>query len=244
MSSELGLLLVGAVVGGFVQGISGFAFVMVAMSIWVWGVEPVLAVQVGVFGGMVGQMLSVLTVRRGLHLSLLLPFLVGGAVGVPIGMWILPHLSHTLFKLVVGSILVVSCTPMLFAARLPVIRGGGAASDGLAGVAAGVMGGVGGFTGAVPALWGIVRGYSMDEHRAVVQNFNLIALAAIFAGHVASGAITTAMLPKFVMVALALIVPALLGARIYTGLPPHVFRRIVLVLLTFAGVVMVISALF
>jgi hypothetical protein len=33
----------GAAIAGLVQGISGFAFAMVAMSIWVWGVEPQLA---------------------------------------------------------------------------------------------------------------------------------------------------------------------------------------------------------
>ena len=32
----------GAAVAGLVQGISGFAFAMVAMAIWVWGVDPAL----------------------------------------------------------------------------------------------------------------------------------------------------------------------------------------------------------
>ncbi|MGH9218694.1 MAG: hypothetical protein ACRD1W_05305, partial [Vicinamibacterales bacterium] len=37
MTSELWILAFGAAVAGLVQGISGFAFAMVAMSIWVWG---------------------------------------------------------------------------------------------------------------------------------------------------------------------------------------------------------------
>ena len=40
MTSELWVLAFGAAVGGLVQGISGFAFAMVAMAIWVWGVDP------------------------------------------------------------------------------------------------------------------------------------------------------------------------------------------------------------
>ena len=43
MTYELWLLAFGAAVGGLIQGISGFAFAMVAMSIWVWGVDPKLA---------------------------------------------------------------------------------------------------------------------------------------------------------------------------------------------------------
>ena len=43
MIAELLWLAGGAAVAGLVQGISGFAFAMVAMSIWVWGIEPRLA---------------------------------------------------------------------------------------------------------------------------------------------------------------------------------------------------------
>lgn len=37
-------IALGAVVAGFVQGLSGFAFAMVAMSIWPWTLDPQLAV--------------------------------------------------------------------------------------------------------------------------------------------------------------------------------------------------------
>ena len=36
MTTELWILAFGAAVAGLVQGISGFAFSMVAVSIWVW----------------------------------------------------------------------------------------------------------------------------------------------------------------------------------------------------------------
>ena len=50
MTFDLALLVVGAVVAGFVQGLSGFAFSMVAISIWVWGLDPRLASVMAVFG--------------------------------------------------------------------------------------------------------------------------------------------------------------------------------------------------
>ena len=58
---------------GLVQGISGFAFAMVAMSIWVWGVDPQPAAVMAVFGGVTGQIISAIRVRRGWHLSILWP---------------------------------------------------------------------------------------------------------------------------------------------------------------------------
>ena len=37
------LIALGAMVAGFVQGLSGFAFGMVAMSFWAWSLEPQVA---------------------------------------------------------------------------------------------------------------------------------------------------------------------------------------------------------
>ena len=66
MSAELLLLAGGAAFAGLVQGISGFAFAMVAMSVWVWGIEPRLAAAMAVCGGLLGQCIQVFTVKRGL----------------------------------------------------------------------------------------------------------------------------------------------------------------------------------
>jgi hypothetical protein len=44
-------------VAGFVQGLSGFAFGMVAMSFWAWVLEPQLAAVLSVFGSLTGRSL-------------------------------------------------------------------------------------------------------------------------------------------------------------------------------------------
>ena len=41
------VLAAGAMAAGFVQGLSGFGFGMVAMSFWAWTVEPRLAAPLG-----------------------------------------------------------------------------------------------------------------------------------------------------------------------------------------------------
>ena len=76
MESVYLLVALGAIVAGFVQGLSGFAFGMVAMSFWAWGLEPRLAAALSVFGALVGQLVAVFTVRRGFNLRLLLPFVL------------------------------------------------------------------------------------------------------------------------------------------------------------------------
>lgn len=243
MSTEILLLAGGAIVAGFVQGLSGFAFAMVAMSIWVWGVEPRLAAVMTVFGGFTGQLLTAVAVRRGLHLPLLLPFLIGGAAGIPVGALLLPWLDPKDLKLVLGTILVVFCPVMLLSPRLPPLTAGGRIGDALAGFAGGVLGCLGGFTGPVPALWGVLRGYGKLEHRAMLQNFNLAALGASSVALIVSGAATADMIPKFAIVAPAMIVPSLIGARLFAGMATTTFRRLVLALLFLSGLAMLAAGL-
>ena len=243
MTSELWLLVIGAAVAGFVQGLSGFAFSLVAMSFWVWGIEPQVASVMAVFGSLTGQIVAAFSVRRRLDFAALAPFLAGGLVGIPLGIMVLPRLDPHLFKLVLGAVLVVWCPVMLFAQRLPKVTAGGRFADGLAGAAGGFMGGIGGFTGPIPTLWCTLRGMNKEQQRAIVQNFNLATLSVTMAGYIATGTVTRAMLPLLPMVAVALLVPALLGARVYVGLSELAFRRVVLSLLSVSGLAMLAAAL-
>lgn len=242
MTAELWLLVIGAVVAGFVQGLSGFAFGMVAMSFWVWGIEPRVAAVMAVFGSLTGQVVAAVSSRRRFRLATLAPFLAGGAVGIPLGIAVLPHLNPDLFKLALGMVLAVFCPIMLVSSSLPRVAAGGRLADGVVGAVGGFMGGIGGFTGVVPTLWCTLRGMAKDEQRAVIQNFNLAALAFTMAGYLASGLVTRDMWPLLPLVAVALLVPSLIGARVYVGLSELAFRRVVLALLSGSGVAMLVAA--
>ena len=71
-------VILGAIAAGFVQGLSGFAFGLVAMAFWAWSVAPQLAGPMVVFGALLGQLLSLTAVRRSLDLRLISPFIIGG----------------------------------------------------------------------------------------------------------------------------------------------------------------------
>jgi len=240
---ELWLLAFGAAVAGLVQGISGFAFAMVAMSIWVWGIDPKLAAAMAVFGGWFGQVISAFRVRRGWHVAILWPFVLGSAIGIPIGNQLLPMLDPNRFKLVLGSLLVVCCSAMLATAQLPQIKHGGRLADAVVGLLGGVMAPLSGFSGLAPALWCTLRGYTKDEHRAVIQNFNLIVLSATLGSNIWSGRVRAVNVPQMAIVAGALVLPAIWGSKIYLGMSAAAFRKGVLWLLIFAGAVMLAAAI-
>ena len=243
MEGPLYIVALGAVVAGFVQGLSGFAFSLVAMSFWAWSVEPRLAAALAVFGGLSGQIIAAFSVRRGFDLKLLLPFLLGGLAGIPIGIFLLPLLDVQLFKSLLGGLLVLWCPFMLLAGRLPRVSAGGRLADGAAGLIGGVCGGLGGFTGAIPTLWCTLRGMEKDAQRSVIQNFNLTMLAVTMAAYLATGAVTRDMWPMFAIVLPAMLIPTLCGTRLYIGISQATFSRLVLMLLTASGVALLASAL-
>jgi uncharacterized membrane protein YfcA len=100
-----------------------------------------------------------------------------------------------------------------------------------------------GFSGLAPALWATLRGYNKDEHRAVLQNFNLAVLSATLALNVRSGRIRADLWPQMAVVAGSMILPALWGSKIYVGMSAGAFRKTVLWLLVLAGAVMLANAL-
>ena len=232
---------VGAALAGFVQGLSGFGFGLTAMALWAWTLEPKLAATLSVFGALVGQLLAAFTVRRGWDFKAVLPFLAGGLAGLPLGLYLLPRLDVPMFQAILGLFLVVVCPLMFFAARLPRVRGG-PAGDALAGAAGGVMGGLGGFTGVVPTLWCTVRGFDKDGQRAIIQNFNLAMQVVTFGSYLATGIVEPPMLPLLAIVAPAVVIPVLLGARIYIGISELAFRKLVLGLLSASGIALLVSS--
>lgn len=244
LSASLLLLLAGgAVVAGFVQGLSGFGFGLVAMSIWAWSVDPRVAAPCAVFGALTGQVIAAVRSRRSLDWPRLAPLLFGGLAGLPLGVWLLPRLDAALFQACIGAMLALWCPLMAFSGRIPQITVGGRGADALAGAAGGFSGAIGGFTGVIPTLWATLRGWPRDDMRRVVQNFNLAMLAVTMATHFATGIATLALWPAFAVIAPALFVPVLLGDRVYRRISAQAFRNVVLVLLTASGLALLAASL-
>ncbi len=239
----MAVVALGAVVAGLVQGVSGFGFGMVAMSFWVWTVEPRVAAVLGVTGALTGQLVAAASMRRTVQAGTLLPFLLGGLAGLPLGVWLLPRLDMDSFRVILGAILVVWCPAMLWIKNIPPVTAGGRGADGAVGVIGGIMGGLGGFTGIAPTLWCTLRGVDKATQRAVIQNFNLTMLAVAFATYAVTGLITRDTWPLLAVMVPAMLVPSFIGTRLYQRISEAGFRMLVLGMLTLSGVVLLVSSL-
>lgn len=239
MDTTLIIVLAGAAAGGFAQGVSGFAFALVALAVWAWVIEPGLAAPMAVFGALAGQLVALPWVWRGFDLKLLLPLVVGGLLGVPLGAYLLQWLDPMVFKFWLGVFLLLYCPVMLFLPADYKFVGGGRAGDAAAGFIGGVLGGIAGLAGSIPTLWTTLRGWDKEVQRGVLQAFNISMHVATLTTYALSGSIDRQHLTMFAWIVPALAVPAILGVLLFRRLHVRAFRRIILVLLSISGVALI-----
>src|ERR1700733_14361647 len=98
MDSPFLIVAAGAAAAGFVQGLSGFAFGLVAMGIWAWWLERVMGGPLVVFGSLIGHLPSSGSLLRTSSPWRALPFVAGGAAGVPLGVVLLRYIDPLAFK--------------------------------------------------------------------------------------------------------------------------------------------------
>jgi len=236
----VGLILAGALSAGFVSGLSGFAFAMVALGFWAHAIPPTTMVPLIVACSTCSQLYSMTRLRRTLRLDLAMPFILGGLAGIPIGVWLLDWIAAEPFKFAVGLFLIAYGGLMLLRGHAPPIRWGGRPADAAVGWIGGVMGGIAGLSGAVPTIWCALRGWSREDQRGTFQPFSLALQAAALGSYAVKGLLTeeVGLLFAFSLPAMALGVGA--GLALYHRIDDGQFRRLVLWLLMISGVLLVV----
>src|SRR5580693_7603392 len=89
----LGLFLFAAFVGGFASGLAGFAMGFVVSGIWLHILMPLQTTTLVVGYGLLTQGYGVWKLRWTLAWRSIAPFIIGGAVGVPIGTLLLTYID-------------------------------------------------------------------------------------------------------------------------------------------------------
>jgi len=174
----LSIVWLGGFLGGMASGAAGFAYGIVATSVWLHAISPVHAAMLVVSGGLILQVGLVYKMRRALDWPRLAPFLIAGLIGIPIGVALVVKGDAVTIRLAIAVFLVIYGCYALLAPRLPYVSGGGKAADAVIGFFGGVLGGLGGFSGVLPASWAQLRGWPKDVARGVYQPFIVMAHVA------------------------------------------------------------------
>ena len=168
--TALQALLLAMFLGGFVSGISGFAFSAVAGAILLQIYPPVFAVPLMMACALVAQLYSLITLRNSMEWRKALPLIVGGIAGMPFGLYALRSVDTHTFRLGFGIFLAVYSAYMLFwPATFSTHKQEGGVTRYAIGFAGGVVGGLTAFPGALPTIWCDLRGFPRDVKRGMTQ---------------------------------------------------------------------------
>jgi len=240
--SMLGMVVAGAALAGFVQGLFGFAFSLVAMSVWAWALAPQIAAPLAVFGALLGQLASLASVRTGFEFRRIAPLVVGGVLGVPIGVFILHNVDPLRFKLAIGAFLTIYGLYGLLTSAPHAIAWGGRGLDAFAGLIGGVLGGLAGMSGTVPAIWTQLRGWKRDLRRATMQVYNIAMHVVTLTVYFRTGMLDATTFHLFALVAPAMLIPSYFGARLYGRFSEKTFGRVIFALLLASGAALLFNS--
>lgn len=243
MSAELAWLLFGCFVGAFCSGVAGFAFNLIAAGILAHVLPPQETAPALIIGSLLVQSATLTTVWPAVRWPAMRAYVIAGIAGTPIGTALLIHLDGRVIATGIGVLLILYAGFMLARTALrlapPRIAAGTGADAGV-GFMGGVLGGVGGFSGALPTIWTDLRGLRKDEARAIYQPFIVVMQAAATIGLIVGGLIDRRTVESLVIALPVLALGAYLGTLAYRHVPAEGFRLVLLLMLLVSGLSLVI----
>jgi uncharacterized membrane protein YfcA len=237
---ELALFLLATFAGAVVAGLSGFAFGLVAASIWLYILTPLQTATLIIAFGLIVQGYAVWKLRSSLDWTKLWPFMLGAAIGVPVGVAVLTWSNPAHVRIGVGVFLVLYSLYALFRPAIPPVKAASPVLDAGVGFLNGVLGGMTGLAGILVTIWCGLRGWPKDVQRTVFQPVAvaIFLMSALWIG--AGGAITPDIIQLFLIGLPALLAGTWLGFKLFGLLDEAAFRKVVLMLLLASGVMLVV----
>ncbi len=241
---DISLLILGAVLGGLVNGLSGFGFAIMALGVWLLILPPTLAGPLVVVSIIGSNLQALPRVWPHINLRHTAPFVAGGLLGVPFGVALLGVVSVPLFKGFVAVVILVFLAAMMVFGKHIRLPARAERFNPVIGIIGGLMSGLAGLTGVAPTIWATVLRWDKPTKRGLFQSYNLsmamLSMLTLFwAGYLT---------PEFWRLALITVpiaaTSAWVGVRIYLRLGEAQFHGLVMAILGGSGVSILVSLFF
>lgn len=240
-STILGLFLSATFLGAVVSGLAGFGMGVVLLGAWAHILTPIQTATLIVGYGLLTQSYGIWKLRRALSWRRLAPFIIGGAVGAPIGVMLLIYIDPTYLRPAVGLLLVLYSIYGLARPAFKPVQVGFKAEVSI-GVLNGLLGGLTGLVGIIVTIWCQLRGWSKDVQRTVFQPVMVAASAMTAVSLSIAGAVTVETVNLYLLGLPLLLAGMWSGFKLYGTLDDAAFRKVLLALLLASGLALIVSA--
>jgi uncharacterized membrane protein YfcA len=239
-------LVLGAIAGGFINGLAGTGTALFALGFYLVVLEPTTAVAVVAFMAILAGVQGLWIVRTEIFKEprRLLRYLVPGLVGVPIGLSLLGKVDASLLRILIAALLITYGGYFTFRASLPAFSRKTPWLDALIGLSGGVLGGAASVSGAIPSMWLSLRPWTKSETRAVLQPYNMVTLSATVTLLFFKGAYDQTAVQALLLTVPCGLIAAQLGIAVFRRLKDAMFRRLLIGLTLMMGVGILVSEVF
>lgn len=231
-----GIVALGAFCGALATGLAGFAFGITSLGIWAHVLSPSEATPMVIICSLLIVLSTIAPMWRAIDFRSVAIFLIGGLIGVPGGVALLPYADPGPFRIFVGVTLVVYCAAFIVAGRLPAITGKYPVINALVGFGGGLMGGFSGLSGVLPTIWCSLMKWPKDRQRGTFQLFNGAMHSASLTLYIVQGRLPDNILTLLGASAPAMIVGTGIGFALYRRINDAQFKKLLLWMLGASGI--------
>jgi uncharacterized membrane protein YfcA len=236
---SLTLFLASTFVGGLTSGIAGFAMGLVVSGVWLHVITPVQTVTLIAGYGVLTQAYATWTLRHALSWRSVAPFIITGAIGIPLGTYLLTYVDPVWLRIGVGVLLLVYSLYALARPHFRPIAAGLPADLGI-GFLNGLLGGLTGLSGIIITVWCQMRIANKDAQRTIFQPVNFAAMTMNVASLGVAGAIDGPTVRLYLLGLVPVFAGLWVGLKLYGKLDDAAFRKVILLLLLASGIVLIV----
>lgn len=228
-------VILGAMIGGFVNGLAGFGTALFALGIWLQVLSPMEAVAAVLVVSVTTGLQGLYVIRKSIPIRRLSWFLIPAIIGVPLGVQLLERTDPIVLRLLIAGLMILYAVFFLARKDLPALEMKTPFLDSLIGFIGGFMGAFSGISGALPTMWIALRDLPKEETRGVLQTFNVAVLGLSAGALWFQGAYTGTAISITLIAVPAAILAAQFGIWTFKRQSNAGFRRLIVILMGVSG---------
>ncbi|WP_415718681.1 sulfite exporter TauE/SafE family protein [Maridesulfovibrio sp.] len=222
---------------GFIQGLTGFGQALLAMPLLAFVMDIKLAVPVCTLCGLVINTNMTFSLRKKLERTKIMPLIIGSLPGSIFGTMMLKELNGDYIRLFLGCLITAFASYSLFGKpiKLHLSNKYGYFSGFLTGsIGAAVSAG-----GPPSIIYASIQGWNKDTIKATLVSFFLFSGSLAASGHLLSGLTTFYALKLVLASVLPILAGTYLGSKLSCCISEEFYRRIIMTLLVFMGLMLI-----
>jgi hypothetical protein len=238
VSLEILLIAIVIFIASALQGVFGFAFMLIALPLLSYFMSVKTAVPLLSLLFLLSSIIQMLQLRGTFAYRNVMPLLIGAVFGIPIGIFFVLELNERLIKAVLGFLLIAYSAYSLLVRRTPLRLPEWTGY--LFGFSAGVLGGTFNMTG--PPVVFYISGQKWQKSNIVgsLNFFFFVTSVLVIAFHIVAGNVTREITITFLKLVPVMVAGLTAGLHIFKKVNEDNYRKGLFVLLLLMGIMLLL----